>query len=64
MDDIIEHNQSGLPIKEEEDAKVDEIKEQFKGESEKQESGPIEKDDQPEPANVAELISQVPRMVL
>lgn len=64
MDDNTDHNQSGLPVKEEEDAKMSEIKEQFKEGNEKQESGPIEIDGQPEPASVAELISQVPRMVL
>jgi len=64
MDDITDQNQSGLPVKEEEVKKEIETPEQFVIENEKQESGPLEIEGQPEPPSVTDLINQVPRMVI
>jgi hypothetical protein len=59
MEENIDHNQSGLPVKEDEI----EPKHVFNLENDNQESGPIEGEEVPEPEQVADYISQVPRMV-
>lgn len=63
MDDNIDHNQSGLPVKDDEGENENNPRQLFDMENENQESGPIEVDDIPEPEQVADLIKQVPRMV-
>ena len=59
MEENIDHNQSGLPVKEDDI----EPRNVFDLENDNQESGPIEGEEVPEPEQVADYISQVPRMV-
>ncbi len=63
MEENIDQNQSGLPVKDEENKEPTQPQHPFDDNNEKQESGMIEADEQPEPTNMAELINQVPRMV-
>lgn len=64
MDENIDHNQSGLPVKDDEGDYENDPRQLFDMENENLESGPIEVDDVPEPEQVAEFIKQVPRMVI
>ena len=63
MEDNIDQNQSGPPLKDEEDKNEIEAPEQFIIENEKQESGPMEIKGQLDPSSVIDLVNQVPRMV-
>ena len=63
MEEALDHNQSGLPVKDEEEGEESQQKIIFDSSNQNQASGPIEVPEDPSQPQISDLISNVPRMV-